>query len=172
MLSAGVVEGILTLLNLVRWRTLNFLRSPIRFATLAGLLLLFLSFQKLEPLEILNSTPSLQSSGLDIGLRKELLLEEMVKNAQETQWVVTDLPMFAFRARLPVPPNLAVFSMKRFLTGNLTEQDIIETIQEYQPEQILLGRQKYPLVESFLAKNYYLSLSKGDEIKLYLRNDL
>jgi hypothetical protein len=95
----------------------------------------------------------------------------MLKFAPQTNWVVTDLPMYAFRARLPVPPDLAVFSSKRITTGNLTEGQIMQTILKYQPEQILFGRFTYPNIEIYLRENYRLVHSK-DEMKLYVRRDL
>jgi len=51
--------------------------------------------------------------------------------------MVTDAPMYAFLTDLAVPPYLAVISGKRIASGDLTEEQIINTISQYQPEQVL-----------------------------------
>ena len=145
--------------------------SLIRVAALLGLLAFLFSIRVPEPVSLLSPSPSLSVSGFELGPLTERFFTRMNKYAPETNWVVTDLPMYAFRARLPVPPNLVVFSVKRFETGNLTEQEIVDTIREYHPEQILLGRYDYPIVDKFLKGRYYLIHSK-DLMKLYIRNDL
>jgi hypothetical protein len=145
--------------------------SLIRVAALLGTIALLFSFRFHEPVSLLSPLPSLSVSGFELGPLVERFFVRMSKYAPQTHWVVTDLPMYAFRARLPVPPNLAVFSVKRFETGNLSEVEIVDTIREYHPEQILLGRYEYPLVENFLKGRYYLIHSK-DIMKLYIRNDL
>ncbi len=106
-----------------------------------------------------------------MGPLVEKFFIKMLKFAPETNWVVTDLPMYPFRARLPVPPNLAVFSLKRVETGNLTEEQVLDTIREYNPEQVLLGRFQFPVIEIYLRRGYRLVYFK-DDMKLYVRNDL
>jgi 4-amino-4-deoxy-L-arabinose transferase-like glycosyltransferase len=92
--------------------------------------------------------------------------------SERTNWMVTDLPMFAFRAGIAVPPNLAVISGKRFASGELTEENIIETVREYTPEQVLIGRFKLPRLEQSMLENYALILEREQELKLYIRKDL
>jgi hypothetical protein len=145
--------------------------SLVRVSALIGLLALLFTFRVPEPISLLSPIPSLSVTGFELGPLVERFFVRINKYAPQTNWIVTDLPMYAFRARLPVPPNLVVFSVKRFETGNLTEGEIIDTIKDYHPEQILLGRYEYPLVESFLKGRYYLIHSK-DLMKLYIRNDL
>jgi len=55
-----------------------------------------------------------------------------------TDVVVVDRQMYAFRAGYAVPPNLSVTSHKRLVTGNLTDREILQTISEQDPEQIVL----------------------------------
>lgn len=81
-------------------------------------------------------------------------LTELSKYAEKTNWVITDLPIYAFRVNLPVPPELAVFSEKRLVTGNLNEQQIIEIVDAYKPEQVLIGRFNLPILEEFLKDDY------------------
>ena len=132
---------------------------------------LFFSFRPPNSVLLLTPFPSLSGSGLDLGPITEKFLFKMIDYAPETNWVVTDLPMYAFRARLPVPPNLAVFSLKRIETGSLTEGEVEETVRNYMPEQVLIGRFTFPSLQPFLEQHYRVIHSK-EGMKLYLRKDL
>jgi hypothetical protein len=96
----------------------------------------------------------------------------VLKYAPKTDWMVSDFPMFAYRASLPIPPNLAVITEKRIVDGLLTEQEIIATMQEYQPGIVLIGRFKLPLVENDLAQRYKMIDDVSDNVHLYIRLDL
>lgn len=103
---------------------------------------------------------------------EDRVMRKINQYADRTNWMVTDLPMFPFRAGIPVPPNLAVISGKRFAAGELSERDIIESVDEFKPEQVLIGRFDLPLLESYLEENYLPILEREDELKLYVRMDL
>jgi hypothetical protein len=118
-----------------------------------------------------NQNPSqrfVESGTLSVD---ERILKRMSTHANETNWVFTDLPIYPFRVGLKVPPELGVISAKRILTGTLTEEKILSILQEQQPEQILLGRFKYPSIEEYIEKNYKLLFSMESK-RLFLRNDL
>lgn len=70
--------------------------------------------------------------------------------------IVTDRPMFAFRAGLEVPPELAVFSKKRLTTGWLTESQVVAAVQAYAPRVVLLARFDLPVVRAHLEQRYQL----------------
>jgi 4-amino-4-deoxy-L-arabinose transferase-like glycosyltransferase len=110
-----------------------------------------------------------------VGMRETsaemTVLALMNEYADETHWIVTDVPVFAFWLGKPVPPNLAVFSSKRLLTANLTEGDVIQAILDYHPEWVLLGRFELPAVQEYLDEHYHLSYDKK-QYMLYLRPDL
>ena len=89
----------------------------------------------------------------------------------QTHWIMTDMPMYAFRVGRPVPPDLATFSQKRLSTGSLTEEDILAAMREYQPEQVLIARFQIPALEEYVQERYTLILSV-EFFRLYLRNDL
>ena len=91
--------------------------------------------------------------------------------ADETTLMVTDRPMFAFRTGIATPPELAVFSGKRFLTGNLTEDAVLRIIQSGQPELVALTRFSMPEVVAYLADNYQLRHIDGND-QLFIRNDI
>lgn len=54
--------------------------------------------------------------------------------------VASDIGMDAFRAGLFVPPELAVFSMKRRIQGALTEREIVAVLESYKPTQASFRR--------------------------------
>jgi len=99
------------------------------------------------------------------------VLRTMNEYIDQTNWIVTDMPMYAFRVRRPVPPILATFSSKRLATGSLTQEDILKAMREYHPEQVLMARFVIPALEEYLQKNYTLVLSE-EYFRLFLRNDL
>jgi hypothetical protein len=91
--------------------------------------------------------------------------------ATHTQWVVTDMPMYAFRVGLLVSPPLAAITDKRLASGEATEEQIIQVIEAYQPEQVLLGRFDLPAVEAYLKKDYRRIYQWGRR-RLYLHGAL
>jgi len=90
-------------------------------------------------------------------------LAEMTKYTTKTQWVVTDMPMYAFRVGLPVPPPLAAITDKRLASGEVSEEQIIQVIDDYQPEQVLMGRFNLPVVEAYLKKDYRRIYQWGED---------
>lgn len=123
-----------------------------------------------ESLDVLEPTPSISGSGLGLEMGEERFLYIMENRAPKTRWVVTDLPMYAYRVGLPVPPYTAVLSAKRYDTGLITDADMLEAVQEYKPEQVLLGRFQYPLLESYLEEHYRI-IHDRENIRLYIRNE-
>jgi 4-amino-4-deoxy-L-arabinose transferase-like glycosyltransferase len=98
--------------------------------------------------------PNLRAQAVEISEDEEILAL-MEEYAHLTNWVYTDRPMFAFRTQLPVPPYLAVLSKKRIAAGVLTEDQILEILVEYEPEQVLTGRLDLPVVQEYLATRKY-----------------
>jgi hypothetical protein len=98
-------------------------------------------------------------------------LAALASRATKTHWVVTDMPMYPFRVGLLVPPPLAAVTDKRLSSGELTEEQIIQVIEEYQPEQVLLGRFNLPTVEAYLKKDYRRVYQWGRR-RLYLHGEL
>lgn len=169
--SIAIYEALGWVIDILRphlqWTT----NMAIRIAALVGLIMVVFTIRPLEPYSLLNPDTPVATDSLELGEDTEKFLNRMIRYAPQSKWVVTDLPMYAFQTGLPVPPNLAVFSLKRFASGNLTEDDIVQTIQEYRPEQILLGRQEYPIIKKFLMERYTMIFTKG-MVELYLRNDI
>ncbi len=105
------------------------------------------------------------------GDREIPFLTEISARADKTQWMVTDLPMYAFRTGLSVPPALAAITDKRLSSGELTEAQIIDVIEDYRPEQVLMGRFDLPAVDAYLREDYRRIYQWGRKT-LYLHGDL
>jgi 4-amino-4-deoxy-L-arabinose transferase-like glycosyltransferase len=90
--------------------------------------------------------------------------------APETKWEVTDLPMFPYRFDLLVPPNLVVFSRKRFKTDLIAKEELYKTIDAYRPEQVLINKNIKGL-KPYLDEDYRLVFTWRDLV-LFIRNDV
>ncbi len=131
----------------------------------------FFPFHIIEPLNYLSIKPQISVTDLNMGPNHDKIMRLVFKYAPKTEWMVTDAPMYAYRAGLLVPPNLAVVTAKRFVSGLISESDVIRTIKEYRPGIILLGRFVYPDVRSRLLLEYRVVFEE-DQASLYIRNDL
>jgi hypothetical protein len=142
-----------------------------RYTILALIALILVFFRLPEGFIVLDALPSLSSAGLGLDEYDAHFLGLMTEYAPQTNWVVTDKPMYAFRAGLSVPPELAVLSKKRIQTGYLTQEEITEVIQKYQPEQILLERFNFPKVEDAMQADYEI-IYAHEGVRLYIRADI
>ena len=87
----------------------------------------------------------------------------------KTNWMVTDSPIFAFRAGIPVPPATAVLSRKQLETKNMTDAKVIDIINQYEPEQVFLKRFEWLQLNEFLTRNYQLTKQER-EFRLYIKD--
>jgi 4-amino-4-deoxy-L-arabinose transferase-like glycosyltransferase len=124
-------------------------------------------YQQLQPVESTRgaaiegrSQPNLFSADLYAIVQSE---------APHTEWMVTDLPMYAFRSSLPVPPNTVVVSEKRITSRLFSQNDMLQYVMDYQPEMVLFGRFNFSRVERYLKENYARVYTSGD-LKLYIKN--
>jgi hypothetical protein len=89
----------------------------------------------------------------------------------KVRWAFSPQSIFAFHAGLRVPPKLAVLSLKRFWTGQISVVTILSLLQEYQPEVIAISHQhdQGPL-HGIRKLNYHL-ICEGRDCLLFVRND-
>ncbi len=168
--AAAVGDGTLSLIQAVR--SSQFFRWETLFGVLAvtGFILVFRYYTPVVDRELLNR-PRFRASALDATSGKLRVIDKMNEYSAQTHWIMTDLPMYAFRVHKPVPPILATISQKRLSTGSLTDADILAAMDEYRPEQVLIARFTIPALEDYLQKNYTLIYSP-EYFRLFLRNDL
>ena len=168
--AAGVGEGISLLFDLKQPAELIYFRTGLGIIALVGFIWVFAIYRPGLDQDLLDR-PSLGDSELQATAGKLRVLNQMNEYVDQTHWIVTDVPMFAFRVGRPVPPVLATFSSKRLATGSLTEEDILNAMRDYQPEQVLMARFEIPALEAYLREHYTLMLSP-EFYRLFLRNDL
>lgn len=95
------------------------------------------------------------------------VMQLVTKYRESTRWVFTDRPIYAFYAGLPVPPEIAVMSRKRFNSGDLTLDYLFKILQTYRPEQIVLARwteliRSDSKISEYLTKNYIKDYENGE----------
>jgi len=170
MLAAGgAAEMLHRISSLFLTRRIRFSRFMVALMGLVAISLVL--FQRLPDIFSLFSTSNSITDQEKAPL-EEKILRKIHQYSSQTNWMVTDMPMYAFRANILVPPNLAVTSWKRFASGELTETEIIATVQEYKPEQVLIGRFDFPLLDQFLQQDYQLIFERDGTTMLYVRKDL
>lgn len=98
------------------------------------------------------------------------LVEQMRKYRNETRWIFTKNHFCAFQAGLPIPPNLLLLVKKRFWSGQITEEEVLNEVRGIQPEQLLLSRDRELKDENwrnFIAEDYVKIIS-SDNWVLYV----
>jgi hypothetical protein len=170
MAAAAVGDGFFSLVRLRRLSDLAHFQALLGVGALVGFILVSIHYVPLLDKELMNH-PRLADFTLKATPGKLRVLRTMNEYVDQTNWIMTDAPMYAFRVQKPVPPNLATFSSKRLATGSLTQEDILAAMHEYHPEQVLIARFEIPALEEYLKENYRLILSV-EYFRLFIRNDI
>lgn len=70
------------------------------------------------------------------------IIAKMREHAPATHWVYVqyDHEIYAFQSQFLMPPELAMVSLKRFWSRQISTEVIITTCRRYEPEQVLLSR--------------------------------
>lgn len=168
--ASGVGDGILSLTRLKRLSEFIHLQTLLGAVTLIGFVLVTVHYLPVIDKELMPA-PRITGFSLKATPGKLRVIRTMNEYVDQTHWIVTDMPMYAFRVQRPVPPSLATFSQKRLVTGSLTEEDILSSMRTYRPEQVLMARFEIPALEEYLQNNYTLVLSV-EFFRLFVRNDL
>lgn len=111
----------------------------------------------------------------DIGA--ELEMSEIIGRVTDPgEFVLTDNPNAAFRARRPVPPRLVDTSGTRVDAGSLTDARAMEAVQQYRPKVIITWSGRLGRLDGFtrwLQRDYRIVRTYSDNAwKLYLRQDV
>jgi uncharacterized membrane protein len=108
--------------------------------------------------------------------RQFKIVNLLLKNKSSNQWIFTDRPIYAFYAGLQLPPEIAVFSSKRLVTGNLTSSDLLRVLQSYHPQQIILSRFKQAIesnkaIAAYINERYTKSYEDNSTSYYLLKNN-
>ena len=166
------VEGGLLFLRALQSRklfSLNTLIAAITLVSFASVL-----FTQIMDERHFRPSPRFGANLKETSLQVTRVFAEMYleahKYAPYTQWMLTDLPMLPFRLGMKVPPNLVVFSNKRFMTDLIADRELQKTIDEFRPEQVLMCK-PVPGIDAHLGERYQLVFACGI-VKLYIRDDI
>jgi len=91
--------------------------------------------------------------------RDRYLTAVMKQYAPQSRWVFSDRQIYAFVAGLPVPPELSVTSRKRLHTTKMSDQDFVNVLRRYSPEQVVMGGWRMPMtapLSAYLREQYTL----------------
>jgi hypothetical protein len=100
----------------------------------------------------------------------EMLAVLHARTTQSTT-MITDDPLIAFRAGIPVDPHLAVFATKRRLSGLLSESTVEERLRATRADFVLFSGQTLqglPGLTEVLAQ-HYLPLRQAGRLQLHER---
>lgn len=88
-------------------------------------------------------------------------------------WMLTDTPMSAHRAGLRVPPEVAIYSLKRIAVGQLTSAAVLQSLQHRRPLQVAF-RRFAPSAEmvQYLEQNYLRTISGPQFVHYVARPEL
>ncbi len=92
--------------------------------------------------------------------------------ANETEYLFTDRPMYAFRSGVQVDPRLAVITQKRFSTGEPSQDEIARILEEIKPDQIVVSRFNIPAVEDYMAERNFTRVDNSLRSRHYVRRDI
>jgi len=116
--------------------------------------------------------PEIKAIRSERRIESDRIVAAMKAAAPQTRWVYTRSTMYAFHARLPVIPELAVMPKKRFWTGQITPPEIAAVVRRYRPEQLLLDDRD--MADEDMARlvreDYTLACSEAG-LSLWLRVD-
>lgn len=100
----------------------------------------------------------LESIHVETPPEKHEIVDLLLKYKKDIRWIFTDRPIFAFYVHILVPPELALIEKKRDFINKTDQTYLIDKLEEYKPEVILLTKLKYlaPTAIAYIKNNYTL----------------
>jgi len=100
-------------------------------------------------------------------LYTSLGLQEVAALKPHTTFMFTDRPVYSFHCDIPLPPNLAVLSLKRMWSGDMTNERLVRELQNIEPGVLVLGptTRERPY-QSLLEQRYRLVYEDAD-VRVY-----
>ena len=111
-------------------------------------------------LVLVRSEGRLESGLKDLSergrIKNSLVLAKMREYTDQSHWAYAQFgdEAYPFNARLPMPPELAVVTLKRFWSGQITVEKIVEICQRYQVEELLLDSSRINYEWDALLNDY------------------
>jgi 4-amino-4-deoxy-L-arabinose transferase-like glycosyltransferase len=121
------------------------------------------------PLKLLDEARLMRSAP---RVEENVLVRELAIWRNGADWIYTSEVIYAFHARIPVAPELAVLPRKRFASDQIDQARILQIVKRYEPEMLLLSQSGLDHEwGEYLDSNYKVSGQFG-HLQLYLRRDL
>ncbi|MGA2248578.1 MAG: glycosyltransferase family 39 protein [Verrucomicrobiota bacterium] len=92
---------------------------------------------------------------------RSAIIAKMEVYAAHTHWVYapSSKEAYPFSVQLPMPPELAVVTLKRFWSDQITTKEIVDTCRRYQVEQLMLNAGKHEEDWNDYLKDYNIMYS-------------
>jgi 4-amino-4-deoxy-L-arabinose transferase-like glycosyltransferase len=102
-------------------------------------------------------------------IKTDPIVNKMKENASHTHWVYVQdgKEIYPFQAQLPMPPELAVVSLKRYWSGQISNEEIVAACKRYQVEQVLLDPSQIGEAWKDFLTNYDVSYQDMNNV-LYI----
>jgi hypothetical protein len=129
-------------------------RAPAMVAAACGLCMACWMVSRVYlQISAIRSSPKIYSS---------LVIKEVERYKPFTNFIYTDEPAYSFHTGIPMPPSLAVLTLKRLWSGNMTNARIVEELRASEPGVLLLKNQTAELPYSdWIASEYRLVYQDG-----------
>jgi len=111
----------------------------------------------------IRSSPKIYSS---------LALKEIERYKALTKFIYTDEPAYSFHSGIPMPPALAVITLKRLWSGDMTNARIVEELKLAKPGLMLLKNQTAELPFSDWMQTEYRLVYQDDRHNLYAHKSI
>jgi hypothetical protein len=105
-------------------------------------------------------------------LYASLVLKEIERFKPFTTFMFTDQPVYSFHSGIPVPPHLAIISLKRFWTGDMTNARLVEELKSTRPGLMLLANDTRELPFQELLDKEYRLVYQDDANRLYAHESI
>jgi hypothetical protein len=99
-----------------------------------------------------------------------LVLTEIARFKPFTEFMFTDEGVYSFHAGIPLPPRLAVVSLKRYWSGDITHEKLRAELWKVKPGLILLKSMEVPFQD--LLRSEYSLVYDDQKHQLYARKDV
>jgi hypothetical protein len=96
-----------------------------------------------------------------------LALKEIARLKPFTRFIFAEQPVYSFHAGIPLPPKLAVISLKRLWSGDITNERIDAELRAVKPGLILTGASARVLPFHDLLQEEYRLIYEDPELRLY-----
>lgn len=101
-----------------------------------------------------------------------LVLKEIARFEPFTAFMFTDQPIYSFHSRIPLPPHLAMMSLKRFWSGDMSNARLIEELESTKPGLMLLANDTRELPFQRLLDTEYRLVYEDSANRLYAHRSI